>query len=213
MIRLMHKDDPRPYIEEKGLHIKLYKNLVKKRPKLWNALQKNLGELLEYYQEDPDKLILLYEKTISDDFLDSRESPEKFWIFLVLKFSISYLNETKNVFNFHYDSVKKFYDNEIPALMKTDIEIAQLLDNEPYRNLFLNRLYSTRRDLYLKLDRLLKTYDNFKEVSKKDEELEGKLNKKLSIFRFIHPLRFNRFIKEIENNQPSLEKYIPLVYS
>jgi hypothetical protein len=209
----MRKNDPRPDIEDKGLHINLYKNLVKKRPKLWDAVQKNLGELQDYYQKDPDKLLLLYEKTISDDFLNRCESPGKFWIFLVLKFSISYLNETKNVFNSHYDSVKKFYDNEIPALMRTDIEIGQLLDNEPSRNLFLNRLYSTRRDLYLQLDRLLKTYDSFKEVSKRDEELEGKLNRKLAIFRFIHPLRFNRFIKEIENNQPSLEKYIPLVYS
>ena len=94
----MSRDNPRPNPEDKGLHISLYRNVVKKRPKLWNAVQKNLGELLEDYQKDPDKLILIYEKVISEDFLNNCDSQEKFWLFLVLKFSISYLNETKNVF-------------------------------------------------------------------------------------------------------------------
>ena len=208
----MSKDNLKPDLEDKGLHISLYRKFVEKRPKLWNVVQKNLEELLEDYQNDSDRLILVYEKAISEDFLDRCDSPEKYWIFLVLKFSLSYLNVSKNVFNLHYDSIKNFYENEIPTPMRTNIEFPRLLDNEQYRNSFLNRLYSTRRDLYLKLNKMLKIYDRFKDVSKRDEELEGKLNRKLAIFRFIHPFRFNRFIREIEDNQPSLRQYIPLIY-
>ena len=208
----MSDDDLKLDSEDKGLHISLYRKFVEKRPRLWDAVQKNLGELLEDFQKDPDRLIFVYEKAISKDFLDSCDSPEKFWVFLVLKFSLSYLNVTKNVFNFHYDSIKNFYDNEIPPPMRTDVEFAQLLDNEQYRSHFLNRLYSTRRDLYLKLDKMLKIYDKFKEVSNRDEELEGKLNSKLRTFRFIHPFKFNRFIKEMEYNQPSFRQYITLIY-
>jgi len=208
----MSDDDLKLNSEDKGLHISLYRKFVEKRPRLWDTVQKNLEELLEDFQKDPDRLILVYEKAISEDFLDSCDSPQQFWVFLVLKFSLSYLNETKNVFNFHYDTIKKFYDTEIPLPIKNDVEFAQLLDNEQYRSHFLNRLYPTRRDLYLKLDKLLKTYDKLKKVSDRDEELEGKLNRKLAIFRFIHPFRFNRFIKEMENNQPSFRQYISLIY-
>jgi hypothetical protein len=208
----MSDDDLKLDTEDKGLHISLYKKLVLKRPKLWDAVQKNLGELLEDFQKDSDRLILVYENVISKDYLDSCDSPQKLWIFLILKFSLSYLNETKNVFNFHYDTIKKFYDNEIPPPMKNEVEFAPLLDNERRRSHFLNILYTTRRDLYLKLDKILKTYDQLKKVSDRDEELEGKLNRKLTIFRFTHPFRFNRFIKEMENNQPSFRQYLTLVY-
>ena len=208
----MSKDDLKPELEDKGLHISLYRKFVEKRPKLWNAVQKNLDELLEDFHKDLDKLILVYEKVISEEFLDNCDSPQEYWVFLVLKFSISYLNTTKNVFNFHYDSIKNFYDNEIPLPMKTDVEFVRLLDNEQYRSIFINRLYSVRRDLYLKLDKMLRTYDRFKEIANRDEKLEGKLNRKLRVFRFIHPFKFNRFVREVEDNQPSLRQYVPLIY-
>ncbi|MGQ9780809.1 MAG: hypothetical protein ACUVQ8_00930 [Nitrososphaeria archaeon] len=208
----MPKNRSKPELEDKGLHISLYKRYVQKKPKLWNVIQKNLQELLEEFQRDPDRTILIYEKAISEDFLDRCDIPEKYWVFLILKFSLSYLNTTANVFNFHYESIKNFYDNDIPPPMKTNVEFARLLDNEQYRNLFLNRLYSTRRDLYLKLNKMLITYDRFKKVSGRDEKLEGKLNRKLAIFRYIHPIKFSRFIKYMEENQPSLRQYIPLIY-
>jgi hypothetical protein len=194
--------------EERGSHISLYKKFVLKRPKLWAAVQKNLGELLEDFQREPDKLLLTYERVISEDFLEKCDSPEKYWIFLILKFSISYLNETKNIFNFHFDLIKKFYDSEIPPPIRGDIEFAKLLDNEQYRSQFLNRIYSVRRDIYLKLNKMLTIYDKFKIISNRDEELEEKLNRKLTIFRITHAFKFNRFVKEIENSQPSLRQYI-----
>ncbi len=209
----MSKKDRKNEFEEKGLHIDLYKKFVLKRPKLWMAVQKNLEELLEDFQKDPDKLLLTYERVISEEFLDKCDAPEKYWLFLIFKFSISYLNETKNVFNFHFDSIKRFYDNEIPPPIRGDMELAKLLDNEQYRNQFLNRIYSVRRDIYLKLSKMLVVYDRFKIISNRDEELEKKLNRKLAIFRITHAFKFNKFIKEIENNQPSLRQYISLIYT
>ncbi|MEM3403673.1 MAG: hypothetical protein QXJ17_03935 [Nitrososphaeria archaeon] len=172
-----------------------------------------MEELLEDFQKDPDKLLLTYERVISEEFLDKCDAPEKYWLFLIFKFSISYLNETKNVFNFHFDSIKRFYDNEIPPPIRGDMELAKLLDNEQYRNQFLNRIYSVRRDIYLKLSKMLVVYDRFKIISNRDEELEKKLNRKLAIFRITHAFKFNKFIKEIENNQPSLRQYISLIYT
>jgi len=208
----MQSRNPKRELEDKGLHINLYRKYVKRRPKLWNVVQKNLEELLEDFKRDPDRTILMYEKAMSEDFLDRCDTPEKYWVFLIFKFSLSYLNTTVNIFNFHYESIKNFYDNDIPLPMKTNVEFALLLDNEQYRSQFLNRLYSTRRDLYLKLNKMLTTYDRFKKVSSRDEELEGKLNRKLAVFRYIHPIKFSRFIKYMEEKQPSLRQYIHLIY-
>lgn len=65
---------------------------------------------------------------------------------------------------------------------------------------------------YLKLDKMLKIYDRFKIISKRDEELEKKLNRKLTFFRILHPIKFNRFIREIEEKKPSINDYLPLLY-
>jgi len=198
--------------EEKGYHITLYKKVVARRPRLMEAVQKNLQELLDELQSSPEKLISYYEKCVSEEFLDKCDSPEKLWLFLILKFSLSYLNVEKNVFNSWYDSIKAFYDNEIPHTLKVNIEFTKLLDDLEYRGKFLNRIYPVRRDIYLKLDRMLKIYDRFKMVSKRDEELEGKLNRKLTVFRLLHPIKFNRFVKEVEESKPSIKDYLPLIY-
>ena len=198
--------------EEKGYHITLYKKVVARRPKLMEAVQKNLQELLDELKSSPEKLISYYEKCISEEFLDKCDSPEKLWLFLILKFSLSYLNVERNVFNSWYDSVKAFYDSEIPQALKVNVEFTKLLDDQEYRGRFLNRIYPVRRDLYLKLERMLKIYDRFKMVSKRDEELEGKLNRKLTVFRLLHPIKFNRFVKKVEERKPSIKEYLPLIY-
>ncbi|MGB9728101.1 MAG: hypothetical protein ACPLZF_06795 [Nitrososphaeria archaeon] len=198
--------------EEKGYHITLYRKVVEKRPKLQKVIQKSLQELLDELQKNPEKLVSYYEKCISEEYLDKCDAPEKFWLFLLLKFSLSYLNVENNVFNSWYDSIKIFYDNEIPSSLKVNVEFIKLLEDLEYRRKFLNRLYTTRRDLYLKLDKMLKIYDRFKIISKRDEELEKKLNRKLTLFRILHPIKFNRFIREVEEKKPSINEYLPLLY-
>ncbi|MEM3573017.1 MAG: hypothetical protein QXJ62_02150 [Nitrososphaeria archaeon] len=198
--------------EERGYHITLYKRVVEKRPRLWEAVQKSLQELLDELQKNPEKLVSYYEKGLSEEFLDRCDSPEKLWLFLVLKFSLSYLNVERNVFNSWYDSIKNFYDNEIPSTLKVNVEFIKLLEDLEYRGKFLSRLYPIRRDLYLKLDKMLKIYDRFKMVSKRDEVLEGKLNRKLKLFRILHPIKFNKFIKEVEEMKPSILNYLSLLY-
>lgn len=198
--------------EEKGYHITLYRKVVEKRPKLLEVIQKSLQELLDELKKNPEKLVSYYEKCISEEFLDKCDAPEKFWLFLLLKFSLSYLNVENNVFNSWYDSIKIFYDNEIPSSLKVNVEFIKLLEDLEYRGKFLNRLYTTRRDLYLKLDKMLKIYDRFKIISKRDEELEKKLNRKLTFFRILHPIKFNRFIREVEEKKPSINEYLPLLY-
>ncbi|MCX8188836.1 MAG: hypothetical protein N3F64_03925 [Nitrososphaeria archaeon] len=198
--------------EERGYHIKLYKRVVEKRPELWKVVQKNLQELLDELQKNPEKLVSYYERCLSEEFLDKCDTPEKLWLFLILKFSLSYLNVERNVFNTWYDSIKSFYDNEIPSTLKVNVEFIKLLEDLEYRGKFLSRLYQVRRDLYLKLDKMLKIYDRFKMVSKRDEELEGKLNKKLALFRILHPIKFNKFIRDIEEKKPSILHYLLLLY-
>ncbi len=197
--------------EERGYHITLYKKVVEKRPKLWEAVQKSLQELLDELQNNPEKLVSYYERGLSEEFLDKCDAPEKLWLFLILKFSLSYLNVERNVFDSWYDSIKRFYDNEIPSTLKVNVEFIKLLEDLEYRGRFLSRLYQVRRDIYLKLEKMLKIYDRFKMVSKRDEELEGKLNRKLTIFRIIHPIKFNKFVREVEEEKPSILNYLNLL--
>jgi len=206
--------------EYKGLHTRAFHWIKEERSRLWDAIQKNLGEVFEDFKKDPEGYVSVYKRTISEDYLRSCDTAEKFWVFLILKLSLSELSDDKNVFNYYNKTMKDFYEKELSFYVKKytihfvegivgyDFIFSNIFMNDKKGRTFLNYLSIENKELYEKLKKYLSIHEELKEVWEKDEALEGELNKKLMMFLVRHPIATKNFISFVEDRQPSLEDYL-----
>lgn len=195
------------------LHKRLFDWVREKNRKFFSIIQKHLDEILEKFKNEPVKIIKFYEKTISDEYLSDCNSPERLYLFLIFKLSLSELSGKKSVLAYQEKKLKELYTS-LPTVyshLKANFSYSRLLVKTKEREEFLNGVLESNPHLYEKLVESIETYEKLEEISMKDEELESKLAKKIVEVIARHPLRTKKFIETLANQQPSLESYLALL--
>jgi hypothetical protein len=166
------------------LHQKIFKEI--KNKEIFKTIKKHLEEIYKAYKENPDYILEIYEKVISENFLRKCEDLEELYLFLIFKLSLSESAEDLNIFEYQAKRVEELFNNLNLKAYGSFPEI--LIPNE--REKFpLNKA----------LEEELWRYDELERLSKLDENLEDVLEKKLLLYVIAHPFRIKRFIKEIES--------------
>ncbi len=186
------------------LHEEIYEGI--KNRKLFAVVQMHLRELIELMTLDSTNTLSRYEQIINDKFLSSCKEPETLYLYLAFKLSLSETSKENGVFAYQDRMLTKLYESKrIPEFLRTSYPLIELIADKQKRTEFLKNIAEQDRHIYPELEEAFRIRDTLEEISKRDEESEEDLRKKILLYALKHPFRTRSFIKNLEKRKPSLE--------